>query len=44
MSAGIEFEIFIDGVKDFIFKRKNNMDQINSSMRKEIENSKIDVF
>jgi hypothetical protein len=43
MSAGIEFEIFIDGVKDFIFKRKNNMDQINSSMRKEIENSKIDL-
>jgi len=43
MSAGIEFEIFMDGVKDFIFKRKNNMDQINSSMRKEIENSKIDL-
>lgn len=43
MSAGIEFEIFMDGVKDLIFKRKNNMDQINSSMRKEIENSKIDL-
>lgn len=43
MSAGIEFEIFMDGVKDFIFKRKNNMDQINSSMREDIANSKRDL-
>ena len=43
MSAGIEFEIFIDDVKDFIFKRKNNMDQINSSMREDIANSKRDL-
>lgn len=43
MSAGIEFEIFMDGVKDFIFKRKNNMDQINSSMKEDIVNSKRDL-
>lgn len=43
MSAGIEFEFFIDDVKNFIFRKRRNMDQINSSMRKEIENSKKDL-
>ena len=43
MSAGIEFEFFIDDVKNFIFRKRRNTDQINSSMRKEIENSKKDL-
>ena len=43
MSAGIEFKFFIDDVKNFIFRKRRNMDQLNSSMRKEIENSKKDL-
>ena len=43
MSAGIEFKFFIDDVKNFIFRKRRNMDQLNFSMRKEIENSKKDL-